>query len=137
MSVLQDSKILEKLADVGGLGAGDRHVVGGPGVGGDFVFAPAGVAAGLGAHFEKDEIAETALLKAPGGTEAGDATADNDHRDFFDALARRKAGAAAQEVTPRKGIVDERAFDPFVTFEEKTGERRAAKTDKLAAGKFQ
>jgi len=34
-------------------------------------------------------------------------------------------------------IVDERAFDLFFTFEGKTDERRAAKTEKLAAAKLQ
>ena len=68
LAVFQDAEVFEEFADVDSFGTGDRDVVGGPGVGGDFVFAPAGVAACLGIHFEEDEIGEAAFAKAPGGT---------------------------------------------------------------------
>src|SRR5579859_2555039 len=57
-SVLQNAEIFKEFADVNGFRAGDGDVVRGPGVGGDFVFAPAGVAAGVVVHFKEDEIGE-------------------------------------------------------------------------------
>ncbi len=137
MAVFQDAQILEKFADVSGFWSGDRDVVGGPGIGGDFVFPPASVAAGLGIHFENDEIGEAALAKAPGGAKAGDSTADNDDGNFFDALRRGEPGAVSQEMAHLEGIVDERAFNLFFTFEGEADERRAAETEKLAAAKLQ
>ena len=137
LAVLQDSKIFEKFADIFGLRAGDGNIVCGPRVRGDFVFAPARVAARLGVHFEKDEIGEAALAKAPGSAEAGDSAADNDNGEFFGALRRGEPGAVAQEMAHLEGIVDERSFDLFFTLERKTNERRAAKTEELAAAQLQ
>ena len=88
----------------------------GPGIGGDFVLAPASVAAGLLIHFEKDEVGEAALVKTPCGAQAGDSAADNDDGDFFDALCRGECGAVAQEMAHLEGIVDKRAGDLLFTF---------------------
>ena len=111
LAIFQDAEIFEEFANVFGFGTGDGDVVRGPGIGGDFVFAPAGVAAGLGIHFQQNEIGEAAFAEAPGGAESGDAAANDDDRKFFDALRRRKRGAVAQEVAHLEGIVDERAGD--------------------------
>src|SRR5580692_3881808 len=56
LAIFQDAKIFEEFADVFCLWAGDGDVMRGPGIGGDFVFAPASVAAGLGIHFQQNEI---------------------------------------------------------------------------------
>ncbi len=105
----------------------------GPRVDGDFVFAPAGVAAGLGVHFQKNKIAEAALAKTPSGAESGDSAANDDYREFFSALRDWKPGAVAQEMARLKRIVDERALDLTFAFEGKTNECGAAETEKLAA----
>ena len=55
----------------------------GPGIGSDFVFAPAGVAAGLRIHFQEDEIGEAAFAEAPSGAETGDASANDNDWKFF------------------------------------------------------
>src|SRR4029077_17217229 len=109
----------------------------GPGISCDFVFAPTGVAARLGIHFEKDKVREPALAKTPGGAETGDSYANNDDRKFFKALRGRKDGTTAQEMAHREGIVDERAFDLLFTLDGENNERRAAETEKLAAAQFQ
>ena len=88
LAIFQDAEIFEEFADVFGFGAGHGDVVRGPGVGGDFVFAPAGVAAGLGIHFEENEIGEAAFAQTPGGAQSGDAAANDDDWEFFDALRR-------------------------------------------------
>ena len=82
-AVLQDAEIFEEFADVDCFGAGDGDVVRGPWVGGDFVFAPAGVAAGGVVHFEEDEVGEAAFAEAPRGAEAGDSAADDDDWGIF------------------------------------------------------
>jgi len=137
LPVFQDAKIFEEFANILSLRAGNGDVVGGPRVASDFVFAPTGVASRLGVHFQKDKIVEAAFAKAPGGAEAGDASTDNDDGTFFDALRWGKAGAVAQEMAYLEGIVDERAFDFLFTFDGKADERRAAKTEKVAAAKLQ
>ncbi len=111
--------------------------MGGPGVRRNFVFTPAGVAAGFGVHFEKDKIGETALAKAPGGAEAGDSAADNDDGNFFDMLRGGEARVVAQKMTGLEGIVDERAFDVSFALEGKADKRGAAEPEKLAAAKLQ
>src|SRR5258707_9019637 len=111
--------------------------MGGPRICGDFVFSPAGVAAGLGVHFEKDEIGEAAFAKTPGRTEAGDSTADNHDGDFFDALGGEKAGTVAQQMAHLERIVDERAFDLLFAFEGEANERRAAKPEKFTTAQLQ
>src|SRR5207245_7607753 len=110
---------------------------GGPGIRGDFVLAPAGIAAGLLIHFEEDEVRESALAKAPRGAQASNSSTNNNNGKFFDALRSRKTGAVAQEVAHLEGIVDERAFDLWFTLEGKTDERRAAGTEKFSAAKLQ
>ncbi len=57
LAIFEDAKIFEEFANVFGFGAGNGDVVRGPRIGGDFVFAPARVAAGLRIHFQEDEIA--------------------------------------------------------------------------------
>ena len=137
MAVLQDSKIFEKFADIFGLWAGDRNIVGGPGIRRDFVFAPAGVAAGLGVHFEEDEIGEAALAKTPGSAKTGDSAAYDDDREFFDALCRGEPRAVSQQMAHLERIVDERAFDFFLTLEGETDERRATATEERATAQLQ
>jgi hypothetical protein len=88
-------------------------------------------------HFEKDEIGEAAPAKTPRGAEARDSTAHNDDGDFFDALRCGEPGAVSQEMADLEGIVDERSFNLFSTFEGKADERRTAKTEEPAAAKFQ
>jgi len=51
-------------------------------------------------------------------------------------FAAGKEGAIAQEMAHVEGIVDEPAFDLSFTFEGKTDERRAAKTEEPAAASF-
>ena len=108
-----------------------------PRIRGDFIFAPASVAARLWIHLEKNEIREAALAEAPGGAKTGDAATDDDDRDFFDVFGRGERGAVTQEMPHLEGIVDERTFDLLFTFEGKAGERRTAKTEKLAATQLQ
>ena len=86
LAIFQDAEFFEQFADVFGFGTGHGNVMRGPGISGDFVFAPAGIAAGLRIHFEKDEIGEAALAQTPGRAQAGDAAADDDDGNFFDAL---------------------------------------------------
>src|SRR5580700_10998604 len=97
----------------------------GPGVGGDFVFAPAGIAAGLGIHFEEDEIGEAAFLEAPGRAETRNAATNDNDWKFFCALRRRKGNAIAQEMAHLEGIVDERACDGTIRFERESDEGSA------------
>src|SRR5260370_10401801 len=137
LAVLQEAEIIDELAEVYSLWPGDRYVMRSPGVRRDFVLAPTGVTAGLLIHFEKDEMGETALAKAPRGAETGNSTADDDDGEFFRALCWGKPGAVAQEMPHLEGIVDERAFDPFFTFEGKTDERGAAESEELAAAQLQ
>src|SRR5260370_27617139 len=129
--------MLEEFADVYSLWPGDRYVMRSPRIRRDFVLAPTGVAAGLLIHFEKDEIGEAALAKAPRGAETGNSTADDDDGEFFRALCRGKPGAVAQEMPHLEGIVDERAFDLSFTFERETDERRATESEELAAAQRQ
>src|SRR6266568_4415632 len=136
-AILENTEIFEEFADVFGLRAGYRNVMRGPRVDGDFVFAPAGVAAGLGVHFQKNKIAEAALAKTPSGAESADSAANNDHREFFIALRGWKRGTVAQEMANLKRIVEERELDIAFAFEGKTNERGAAETEKLAAAELQ
>ena len=64
---LEEAEILAELSHQGGFLVGDGEVVGSPGVAGDLVFTEAGVAAGLGFHFEEGEILEAFFVKPPGG----------------------------------------------------------------------
>ena len=52
LAIFQDAEILEEFADVFGFGTGDGDVMRGPGIGGDFVLAPPGIASGLRIHLE-------------------------------------------------------------------------------------
>src|SRR5579871_1091229 len=61
-AVAKDAEVFEKLANERGFFAGNGNVVGGPGIGRDFVLAPARVAAALLQHFEENEIVEAALV---------------------------------------------------------------------------
>src|SRR5271170_2179032 len=61
LAILQDAEIFEQFTNVFGFGAGDGDVVRGPGIRGDFVFAPASVAASLRIHFQQNEIREAAF----------------------------------------------------------------------------
>jgi hypothetical protein len=88
-------------------------------------------------HFENYEISEAAFAKTPGRTKPGDSAANDHNRDFFNALGRGESGAIAEQMTYLEGIVNERAFDPFFTFEGETNKRRAAETKKLAAAQLQ
>jgi hypothetical protein len=116
-SILQDAKIFKEFADVDGFGSGDRNVVRGPRVGGDFVFAPAGVAAGVVVHFEEDEVGEAAFAEAPCGAEAGDSAADDDDGEFFGFGWRGERGVVAELVAELGGFVDEGAGDGAVGFQ--------------------
>ncbi len=69
--------------------------MGSPGIRGDFVFAPTGVPAGLGVHFEKNKIGETALAETPRGAESCDSAAHYHNRNFFNALCSGKRDAVA------------------------------------------
>ena len=80
-AVAQHAQFFEQFAHQRGLLAGNRNVVRGPGIGGDFVFTPAGVAAGLLLHFEQHEVVEAALIEPPCGAQSGDAAADDDERN--------------------------------------------------------
>jgi hypothetical protein len=111
---LQDAEIFEEFADVDCFGSGDRDVVRGPRVGGDFVFAPACVAAGGGVHFEEDEVGEAAFAEAPGGGEAGDSAADDDDGEFFGFGGRGERGVVAELMAELRGFVDEGAGDGAV-----------------------
>ena len=115
-AVLEDAEIFEKFADVDRFGAGDGDVVRGPWVGGDFVFAPAGVAAGSVVHFEEDEVGEAAFTETPCGAEASDAAADNHDGEFFGFGWRRGRGVVAELVAELGGFVDEGAGDGAVGF---------------------
>src|SRR5580704_1197779 len=116
-SVLQDAEIFEQFADVNGFWAGDGNIVRGPGVGGDFVFAPAGVAAGGVVHFEEHEVGEAAFAEAPRGAEAGDSTADDDDGEFFGFGWRLERGVVAELVAELGGFVDEGPGDGAVGFQ--------------------
>ena len=111
--------------------------MGGPGICSDFVFPPTGVAAGLLIHFEQDEIGEAALAQTPGGAQASDPTANDDNRNFFDALWRGERGVVAEEMAHLERIVDESSLDSFFTLKGETNEGRAAETEKLAAAQLQ
>src|SRR5439155_11129426 len=130
LAIFQYAEIFEEFANAHGFRPGDRHVMRSPGIRGEFVLAPAGVAAGLLIHFKKDKISETAFAETPGGTEASDSPADNGDGDFFDALCTGECGAVAQEMAHLERIVDKRAFNLFFTFQGKADERRTAKTEK-------
>src|SRR6185437_13642634 len=94
-AVLQHAEFLEQFADVNCLRAWNRNIVRGPRIGSDFVLAPTGIAPGLIVHFEENEILESSLIQSPGCAESGDASADNDDRNFQLLLGRRKAGTIA------------------------------------------
>ena len=105
----------------------------GPGVGGDFVFAPAGVAAGGVVHFEEDEIGEAAFAEAPCGAEAGDAAADDDDGEFFGFGWRREGGVVAELVAELGGFVDEGAGDGAIGFQGEADEGGAGVGEEVAA----
>ena len=137
LAVFQDAEVFEEFAHIDGFGAGDRNVVGGPGVGGDFVFAPTGVAAGLRIHLEQDEIGEATFAEAPGCAESCDSAANDDYGKFLGALRRGKSGAIAKEVAHLEGIVDERSGDGTIGFERESYQGGAACAKKLAAANLQ
>ncbi len=137
LAVFQDAKIFEKLADIFGFRTRNGDVVRRPGIRGDFIFAPTGVAARLGVHLQKDEVGKAAFAKSPSGAQAGDSAANNDDRNFFDALRRGKACSITQEMAHLEGIVNEGALDLFFTFEGQADESRAAETEKLASAQLQ
>jgi hypothetical protein len=137
LAIFQDAEIFEEFADVFGLGTWDGNIVRGPGIGGDFVFAPASVASSLRIHFEQNEIGEAAFAQAPGSAQAGYAAADNYDRKFLDVLGGRKRRAVAQEMTHLKGIVDEGAGDGAVRFEGESDEGGTSSAEKLAAANLQ
>src|SRR5262249_18433935 len=110
-AVLQNAEVFKEFADVNGFGTGDGDVVRGPRVGGDFVFAPTGVAAGGVVHFEENEVGEAAFAEAPCGAEAGDSAADDDDRKFFAFRWWGKRGVVAELVAELGGFVDEGAGD--------------------------
>ena len=120
LAIFQDAEIFEEFTDVFGFGAGHGDVVCRPRIGGDFVFAPAGVSAGLRIHFEENEIGEAAFAQAPGSAETGDAAADDDDWNFFGALWRRKRSTVSEEMAHLEGIVDERTGDGAICFERKS-----------------
>jgi hypothetical protein len=109
----------------------------GPGIGGDFIFAPTRIASGLRIHFEQNEIGEAAFAQAPGSAQAGYATADNYDRKFLDVLGGRKRRAVAQEMTHLKGIVDEGASDGSICFERESNEGCTSGAEKFSAAKLQ
>src|SRR5215472_764870 len=111
--IFEDPEILEELTNVNGLRARNRNIVGGPGIGGDFVFSPAGISTRLGVHFEKNKISEAALAKTPSGAETRNSASNDNHGKFFRAFCRRKRGAVAQEVAHLEGVVDKRSFNLF------------------------
>ena len=137
LAVLQHAEIFEQFADVHGLGSGNRHVMRGPGIRADFVFAPARVSSGLRIHFQNNEIREAALAQTPRRAESGDSSAHDDDGNFLDALRRRKRSAVAQQVAHLKGIVDERACNWPVRLERESDERCASTPEKFAASNLQ
>src|ERR1700722_6262158 len=132
-AVLQDAEIFEEFADVDCFGAGDRDVVRGPWVGGDFVFSPAGVAAGGVVHFEQSEIGEAAFAEAPCGAQAGDSAADDDDGEFFGFRWRGERGVIAELVAELRGFVDEGAGDWAVGFQGEADQGGAGGGQEIAA----
>jgi hypothetical protein len=106
-TILENSQIFEEFANIYRFAPGHWDVMGCPRVRSYFVFAPARVASGLIAHFEKNEIAKASLLQTPCGTETGDAAADYDHRDFFDPLRCRENSAIAEHVPLLERLIHE------------------------------
>jgi hypothetical protein len=95
---------------------GHRHIVGGPGIGGDFIFSPAGVASGFGLHFQDDEIAKAFFVEPPCRSESCDACADDDDPDFLSSRGLRKRRVIAEAVAEREAVVDELAVNAFFGF---------------------
>src|SRR5215472_12822656 len=69
-TVLQQSKLFTKLPHQSRFGARNRQVMSRPGISGDFILAPARIAARLRFRFEQDEVLKPALLQTPGGAES-------------------------------------------------------------------
>jgi len=110
--------------------------VGSPRIGSDFVFSPASIAAWLLIHFEKDESVKPRLRRRQAALRRRFRHPQL-RVNIFRCASRGERGAIAQEMAHVEGIVDEPAFDLSFTFEGKTDERRAAKTEELAAAKLQ
>ncbi len=95
-----------------------------PGIARDVVFAPARIAARLRLHFEKHEIAESALVEPPRRAEPGHPSANNHDRNA-DLLRRSlKRRMIAEPMSHRKTIVDKRAANarfPFRRQPDETG----------------
>src|ERR1700741_424141 len=132
-TVFQHAQVFEKLTNINRAWARDRNVVRGPGVVGDFVFAPARVTARLLIHFEQDEIAEAPFLQSPGGAQAGYAAAHDDQRVFLNFPGNRKYHAVAQLMAHLEGIIHEAAGDRAIGFQRKADERSSAGLQKLPA----
>jgi hypothetical protein len=132
-AVLEQAELLAEGAYVVGVGRREREIVGGPGVGGDFVFACAGIAAGFGLHFEEDEVVEAGAFEPPAGGESGDAASDDDEGHLAGVFDGRDADAIADEVAAVLGFEDEAALERAVSLEAEAKQRGRD----LAAGEAQ
>src|SRR5205807_5591998 len=102
LAIFQYAEIFEEFANAHGFRPWDWHVMRSPGIRGEFVLAPAGVAAGLLIHFEKDKVGEAALAKAPSGAETGDSPADDGNGDVLGGLCCG-GGGEVEQARPRRG----------------------------------
>src|SRR5437763_4821553 len=62
---LKDAQIGKQFANILRILARDRHIMRCPRIGGDLVFSPTRIAAGLTVHFQQHEVSKAALLQAP------------------------------------------------------------------------
>src|SRR5437764_2633990 len=60
---LENTQIGKQFADILRVLAGHRHIMRRPRIGGDVVFSPARIAAGLTVHFQQHEVREATLLQ--------------------------------------------------------------------------
>ena len=105
-----------------------------PGISGDFVLAPPGIAAGAFVHFEEHKIVKAAFVEMPRGRKSRDAAAHNYDGNLQSSFCRRKRSAIAELMSKLVPIVDEGAGNGAIGFWRQADESGA---EKSAAGKLQ
>jgi hypothetical protein len=115
-AVFQNAEVFEEFAGERLMRAWHRNVMGGPGIGGDFIFAAARVASGFRLHFQDDEIAKAFLLKTPCRSQPGDSSANDDDGDFFLSFWCGERSTIAKAMAEGEAVVDELSFDAFFGF---------------------
>jgi len=112
LAVFQDAEVFEEFADVDGFGTGDGDIVGGPGIGGDFVFAQRALPPAWGFISRRTKSVKPAFVEAPGGRLGRRFRRQRSRQGIFRCASEGgKEAPVAEQMAHLEGIVDERAGD--------------------------